>query len=118
LFQIDGQAALVAVQRQEDRILPFARQHLLARQVAGALALHLDNVGAEISQHLGAHRTHLDLSKVENSNAFERLDHSCLLLLRPFSARSTRAVASRRMLAALRACLRMLPSAKRLRTAG
>src|SRR5437870_4943684 len=70
---VDGHAALVAVQAPEHDALPAGVLHVHPREVAGAGPLDLDDVGAEIAQHLRRARSHLDLREVEDHDARERL---------------------------------------------
>src|SRR4029077_451543 len=69
---VDGHAALVAVQAPEDGALAAGMPHVHAREVAGAGALDLDDVGAEVAQHLRRARPHLDLREVEDGDSLER----------------------------------------------
>jgi hypothetical protein len=47
----------------------------LARIVAGALAFHLDNVGAEIGKRLPCPRARQDTSEFKDTDALQRLGH-------------------------------------------
>ena len=83
-FQVQGDAALVAVQAGEDRVVAAVRvlAHAPAREVAGADALDLDDVGAVVAQHLGTARPHHHLGKVQNADALQRkravAAHACI----------------------------------------
>ena len=71
--QVEGDAALVAVEAAEDRVVdPLRRREGRAAQVAGAGALDLDHVGAVVAEHLGADRAHHDLGEVDDADAGER----------------------------------------------
>src|SRR5438552_16145936 len=74
-LQVDGQAALVAVQTQKDRAFAVDWKRLAARDVAGILAFYLDHIRPKVAQHLRAHRPHLDLVEVEHPHALERVRH-------------------------------------------
>jgi hypothetical protein len=70
--QVDFHAALVAVQAAEDRVvLAGNRVEGRAAQVARALALDLDHVGAVVGEHLRAHRPHHDLGEIDHAHALE-----------------------------------------------
>ena len=73
-LQVQGDAALVAVQAGEDWVVAAVRvlAHAPAREIAGADALDLDDVGTVIAQHLGTARPHHHLGEVENPHAVER----------------------------------------------
>src|SRR5262249_197319 len=84
---VDGDASLVAIETPEDRALAALVQHVHAREVARAGTLDLDDVGAEVSQHLGRARPQLDLGEVQHDDAGERRvvhrpDHRGILLSR------------------------------------
>src|SRR5436309_6683268 len=51
---------------------------LTARDIANPGALDLDHVGAEPCQQLRASRSGLDVRKIENANALQRLCHFTL----------------------------------------
>ena len=73
--EIDRDAALVAVERDERRADPCVLvQHLLgdaevARLVAAARLLHLDHVGAEVAQDLRGGRTREHARQVQDAYA-------------------------------------------------
>src|SRR5439155_203182 len=70
--QIEGDAAFVQVQEEEVvRVAPFAVGAEAASLVAAARWLHLDDVGAEPGQDLGARRTRLELGQVDDADARE-----------------------------------------------
>ena len=73
-LQVQGDAALVAVQAGEDWVVAAVRvlAHAPAREIAGADALDLDDVGTVVAQHLGTARPHHHLGEVENPHAVER----------------------------------------------
>ena len=75
LLQIQGQAALVAVDRQPGRrhpaVRPLARQRRAAHVLALA-AFHLDDLGAEQGKLVGTEGAGEDLGEVENLHAGER----------------------------------------------
>ena len=71
--QVQGDAALVAVQRQEAAgdVVGQARTHA-PRVVAGAGPLDLDDVGAHVGQQHGAHGAGHDLRQVQHFDAGQR----------------------------------------------
>src|SRR5262245_38000112 len=71
MLEVDSQSALVAVQAEKDRILDFDIEGLVAREISGVHAFDLDDVCAEVTQHLRAHRPHLDLCEVEDAHAVQ-----------------------------------------------
>ena len=74
-FQIEGDAALVGVEEQEE---PRVRVGPLRERAAARLAarrLDLDDVRAEPREHLGAARPRLVLREVEDDDPVERLAH-------------------------------------------
>ena len=60
--------------------LPESIALLTARNIANPGALDLDHVGAEPCQQLRASRSRLDVRKIENANALQRLCHVFLSL--------------------------------------
>ena len=72
-FQVDGQAALVAVELQER--VPHAARYRRQRRAERIPrdGLHLDHIGAVIPQDLGRQRPHREGRHVEHPNAAERL---------------------------------------------
>src|SRR5207244_1904185 len=72
LLEDDGKPALVAIEAEKDRALAFDRDGLTARDVTGVAAFNFDHVSAKVAEYLRADRAHLDLGKVEDTNALER----------------------------------------------
>ena len=72
-FRFEGDAALVAVEAREHRVVAAVGvlADAPARQVAGPDPLDLDDVGAVVAEHLGAARTHHHLGEVEDPDAVE-----------------------------------------------
>src|SRR5207245_1804729 len=62
---VDRDAALVAIQAPEHGTLAARVFHVHAGEIAGARPLDLDDVGAEVAQHLRRARPQLDLGEVE-----------------------------------------------------
>src|SRR5439155_16663604 len=71
---VDRDAALVAIQAPEHGTLAARVFHVHAGEIAGARPLDLDDVGAEVAQHLRRARPQLDLGEVEDRHASERSD--------------------------------------------
>jgi hypothetical protein len=69
---VEGDAALIAIQAPEDRALAARVLHVHAREIPGARSFDLDDVGAEVAQHLRRARPHLDLREVEDRDPCER----------------------------------------------
>ncbi len=75
ILGIDRDRALVMVQHREiegSRRRAHVAQ-LAARRIAHAGAFHLDNIGAEPGEKLRAGRARLDMGKIEDAHAFQRL---------------------------------------------
>jgi len=70
---VEGDAALVAIETPEDGALTADVLHVHAREIARAGTLDLDDVRAEVSEHLRRAWPHLDLREVEDGDAVERL---------------------------------------------
>ena len=69
-LHVDGNAALVAVGAEKDRAKARRRKRRpAARFVPLADGLHLDDVGAEIAEILGAQGTRQDFRQVEDADA-------------------------------------------------
>src|SRR5262249_21183297 len=76
VVEVDADAALVAVEREERRRAPGpGRRRPGARVVAGARAFDLDHVGAEIAEDLRAVRACDVLREVEHAPAREDFLH-------------------------------------------
>ena len=69
LLQIQDDAALVAVQVEEERTRPGAPARTGGAQHVAAGRLHLDHVGAEVRQHLRGGRAHDDFGDVDDPQA-------------------------------------------------
>ena len=84
-LQVQGDAALVAVEAREDGVVAAVRvfADAPARQVAGAGPLDLDHVGAVVAQHLGAARAHHHLGEVEHPARRRVAVDGCRPLRRP-----------------------------------
>ena len=78
ILGVERDRALVVVQHGEIQAVHVRDVlQLPAGDVAGAGALHLDDVGAEPRQQLGAGRPRLHMGEIENANALKRLRHGC-----------------------------------------
>src|SRR6185437_1687062 len=73
-LQIEREAALVAVQRTEHRIVQSIRvgAHGPARQIADLVLFNLDDVGAVVGEHLRAAGAEHDLGEVDHPDSGER----------------------------------------------
>ena len=71
-LQVQHDAALVAVQVEEQRAGARAPAGTGGAQHVAAGRLHLDHVGTEVRQHLGRRRTHDDFGDVDDAQAGER----------------------------------------------
>ena len=76
LAEIQGQAALVGVQDQEEQAVAVLVRHVPARHVAAPRFLQFDHVGAEKAQYLSAGRTRLIMRHVDDADAVKRLTHA------------------------------------------
>src|SRR5439155_21947868 len=91
-LQVDDDAALVAVEQQEEKAVELGI--VAVPQLAGAVAalrvLDLDHIGAEPGQHLRARRAGLVMGEIDDANAVERLAHLSLLegIIGAFRARA------------------------------
>jgi len=71
---VDGDRALVVIEHGEvERVGALHIDQLAARDITHARTLDLDHVGAEPCQQLRAGRARLDMRKIENAHAGERL---------------------------------------------
>ena len=87
-LQIEGQAALVSVEQQEEEavcVRPVA--HVAAGDIATLGFLELDHVGAEKTQDLGASRSRLVVRHVDDANVRQRLIHVVCLRRKPRDTR-------------------------------
>ncbi len=71
MLQVDGDRALVAVDRGEAQAHAVLAGAQVAHVVAATGPLHLDDVGAEIGQHHGAVGTGDDAREIEDADALE-----------------------------------------------
>jgi hypothetical protein len=72
LLQVEHDAALVAVQVEEQRAGARATAGAGGAQHVAAGRLDLDHVGTEVRQHLGRRRSHDDFGDVDDAQAGER----------------------------------------------
>ena len=79
-LEVQGEAALVGVQDQEEQALAAVVGHVGARDVALFGRLQLDDLGAEPGQHLGAGGTCLVVRHVDDADAVEGARHALSLL--------------------------------------
>src|SRR5690606_21504656 len=71
-LQVQRNAALVVVDRQEDRRFALVLRQPAARVVPDAGWLDLDDVGAQLAQVLGAERARQNLGEIEDPDVLER----------------------------------------------
>jgi hypothetical protein len=71
-LQVQHDAALVAVQVEEQRTGARATAGSDGTQHVAARRLHLDDVGAQVGQHLRGRRPHDDFGDVDDAQAGER----------------------------------------------
>ena len=93
MLQVRGEAALVAIQREEERVHapdPVEVEHPIL--IAAADPLDLDDIGAKVAEHLRAVRPLHEAGKVQHPYAVEcaSLCHPCLLSDRPRLTPQTR----------------------------
>src|SRR6266403_136584 len=76
ILGVERDRALVVVEHGEIQAVDIRLVlQLTARDIANAWTLDLDHVGAEPCQQLRASRSRLDVRKIENANALQRLCH-------------------------------------------
>src|SRR5712672_895273 len=79
ILGVERDRALVVVEHGEIQAVDIRLVlQLTARNIANPGALDLDHVGAEPCQQLRASRSRLDVRKIENANALQRLCHVTL----------------------------------------
>ncbi len=79
ILGVERDRALVVVEHGEIQAVDIRLVlQLTARDIANAGTLDLDHVGAEPCQQLRASRSRLDVRKIENANALQRLCHVLL----------------------------------------
>jgi len=73
LLEVDGDAALVGVEEQEEHRVEAGHLRPVAPRLLAAGRLDLDDVGAEPAQELGAGGARLELGEIQDPDAGQRV---------------------------------------------